>query len=326
MTYVSVILCTYNRCDSLARALRSLAVSQMPVSVDWEVLVVDNNSSDRTRVVVEELCRLYPRRFRYLFEPQQGKSHALNAGIGAAHGDVLAFVDDDVTVPATWLQNLTEPLRDNQWAGCGGRVLPAPGFSAPRWLALTGPNSLIGALCAYFEPDQPAGDLKIPPIGANMGFRKQIFEEYGGFRTDLGPHPENEIRSEDTEFARRVMLGGERLVYVPSAVVYHEVHEKRIRKGFFLAWWFDFGRGSVRETGKGQTPGKIAKVLVRIVYTAFLWMLSFSPERRFYLKCRVWFNAGKLAESYRQTKRNMPAKHNFRHQAGREGAARISRT
>jgi glucosyl-dolichyl phosphate glucuronosyltransferase len=115
---VTVVICTYNRCKSLAKTLKSVAVSELPESVEWEVLVVDNNSKDQTRAVVEEFCQRYPKRFRYLFEPQQGKSQALSASIRAAHGEILAFTDDDVIVEPAWLSSLTAPLRDAQWSGC----------------------------------------------------------------------------------------------------------------------------------------------------------------------------------------------------------------
>src|SRR5579863_9995619 len=107
---VTIILCTYNRCQRLARALDSVASSTVSDSVKWEVLVVDNNSTDQTREVAEEFSRSHPGHFRYCFEPKQGKSHALNAGIREARGDILAFLDDDVTVGPTWLQDLTAPL------------------------------------------------------------------------------------------------------------------------------------------------------------------------------------------------------------------------
>src|SRR5580704_8772607 len=110
---ITAILCTYNRSQSLARALDSLAVSIVSETIQWEVLVVDNNSSDQTETVVKSFCRRYPGRFRYLFEPQQGKSYALNAGIRDAGGDILAFLDDDVEVEPVWLQNLTSALNDN---------------------------------------------------------------------------------------------------------------------------------------------------------------------------------------------------------------------
>lgn len=295
---VTVILCTFNRCRSLEKALRSIAASKLTDSVEWEVLVVDNNSDDQTREVVEDFCRRYPSRFRYLFESRQGKSYALNAGIKEAHGDVLAFVDDDVTVEPTWLQNLTSVLHDSQWAGSGGRILPMQGFVPPRWLALDGPRNLAGALCAYWDPGDVPGELRDPPLGTNMAFRKEMFDRYGHFRTDLGPRPGSEIRYEDTEFGRRLMVGGERLRYVPSAVVYHEINEKRVQKDFFLAWWFDFGRGSVREIGRSLGVKETLKVLARTLLTTPQWLLTVDSQHRFYRKCRIWYEVGKLVEAY----------------------------
>jgi glycosyltransferase involved in cell wall biosynthesis len=100
---ITVILCTYNRCRSLAKALESVAAQTFSKSVEWEVVVVDNNSRDQTREVVAELNHRHPGRFRYLLEQRSGKSYALNAGITEARGDILAFMDDDVTVEPTWL-------------------------------------------------------------------------------------------------------------------------------------------------------------------------------------------------------------------------------
>src|SRR5208283_4613883 len=120
--HVSVILCTYNRCRLLPTALNSLALSRVPAELAWEVLVVDNNSRDGTREVVEHFCRQHPGRFRYLLEAELGKSHALNAAIREARGGILAFVDDDVRVEPAWLANLTAPLCDGSWVGAGGRI------------------------------------------------------------------------------------------------------------------------------------------------------------------------------------------------------------
>jgi glycosyltransferase involved in cell wall biosynthesis len=298
---ISVILCTYNRCQSLVKTLESLAASALPDSVAWEVLVVDNNSRDQTRKVVEQFCRLHPGRFRYVFEPQQGKSFALNSGIREAHGEILAFVDDDVTVEPMWLHYLASPLADGEWAGSGGRILPMPGFVPPRWLALDGPRGFGAALCAQFDLGNVPAELKDAPFGTNMAFRREIFYKYGDFRGDLGPRP-SETRNEDTEFGRRVMAGGERLRYVPSAVVYHEVHEGRVRKQFFLTWWFNRGRGAMRETGRTPDAREIPRVLSPALRTALGWVVSFDPQRRFYRKCMVWHAAGKLVEAYEQAK------------------------
>ena len=133
---VSVIVCTYNRCRSLERALESLSASVMPMTSEWEVLVVDNNSNDGTREVAQRFCELNPSHFRYLFEPNQGKSYALNTAIRESHGEILAFTDDDVTVEPSWLQNLTSVFEYEEYAGSAGRILPAQSFDLPPWLSL----------------------------------------------------------------------------------------------------------------------------------------------------------------------------------------------
>jgi glycosyltransferase involved in cell wall biosynthesis len=299
---VTVILCTYNRSDSLAKALESLAASVVPESVDWEVLVVDNNSTDRTREVAERFCRQHFGRFQYLFEPKQGLSQARNTGVREARGEIIAFVDDDVKVEPTWLDNLTSPLHDGDWAGSGGRILPARGFVPPRWLALDGPRNLGMTLCAQFDLGDLPAELKDAPFGTNMAFRKEVLDRFGKFRTDLGRFSNNLMGNEDTEFGRRVMAGGARLRYVPSAVVYHEVQESRVRKQYFLRWWFDRGRGAIRESGRILGASEILSLLFRALPTALGSVLSFDPQRRFYRKCMVWCAAGKLVEAYRLSK------------------------
>jgi glucosyl-dolichyl phosphate glucuronosyltransferase len=301
---ISIILCTYNRCQSLARALDSIAASTFLTAVEWEVLVVDNNSSDQTSAVLDDFCRRYPGRFRYLFESQQGKSHALNAGIREAHGEILAFTDDDVTVEPTWLRNLTAALESGEWAGSAGRTLPERNFSAPRWLSLEGKHAL--AQLAVFDLGSATGELTEPPFGNNMAFRKQAFERYGGFRTDLGPCPGSEIRNEDTEFGRRLLMAGERLRYEPSAVVYHAVPENRLQKEFFLAWWFDKARADVRAFGiPPETRWFIVGVPLymfrRLAVWTLRWFLAIKASHRFSCKVKAWFILGGIVESYRLT-------------------------
>lgn len=306
---ITVIVCTYNRCQSLATALESVAASVVPTNTEWEVLVVDNNSIDRTREVVEQLSQRHPGLFRYLFEPKQGKSYALNTAIRESHGEILAFVDDDVTVESNWLANLTAVLGGTEWAGAGGRILPPPAFSPPRWLALHGPYNMGGVLCAQFDLGGNPGELKEPPYGTNMAFRKKIFEKYGNFRTDLGPRPGSELRNEDTEFGRRIFAGGERLYYVPSAVVYHSIPEERVHKEFFLAWWFDFGRAHKREEGLPATKVfgipryyfTFPSIAVRVLLPQVMqWLFSRDPHKRFRRQCSAWVTAGTMAEIWNQ--------------------------
>jgi len=298
---VTVVLCTYNRCKSLATALESVAASQMPSSTSWEVLVVDNNSRDGTRDVVDEFSRRYPGRFRYMFEPRQGKSNALNAGIRQANGDVLAFMDDDVTVDPCWLSKLTVPLESGPWSGAGGRVIPLWRTGRPKWLPESGD---ILAPLVSFNPGESPGILSEAPFGTNMAFRKEVFERYGDFRTDLGPRPDNEIRSEDTEFGKRVMGGGEQLYYEPSAIVYHPVTPERLNKKYLLRWWFDKGRADVLEYGKHHDgtfllAGVPLHLYKRIAAWSVRWAIALEPCRRFNCKRSVWSLAGQITERHR---------------------------
>jgi glycosyltransferase involved in cell wall biosynthesis len=302
---ISVVLCTYNRCRSLANTLQSLAASKLPDTVEWEVLVVDNNSDDGTRETIDDFCRKYVPHFRYLFESRQGKSHALNTGVREARGDVLAFTDDDVVVEATWLENLTTALRSGGWVGAGGKVLPEQGFVPPRWLAMNGRYSMGGVLALFNRGDKP-GQLDWAPFGASMAFRREMFEKYGGFRTDLGPPP-SDLRGEDTEFGYRLMAAGEQLWYAPSAIAYHTIPANRIRKEYFLGWWFGFGRASVQKWGRGAKVLGIPRrylTILKIAGSTLVtimprWLLALKPEQRFFYKALLWRKAGEIYESYR---------------------------
>jgi glucosyl-dolichyl phosphate glucuronosyltransferase len=304
---ISVILCTYNRSQLLAKALESVAAQVLPEATVWEVLVVDNNSSDQTRAVVEDFCHRYPGRFNYLVEPRPGKSYALNMGVRKAQGDILAFIDDDVTVGPTWLNNLTANLSTGAWAGAGGRILPQWSGPLPGWIPLQERHGL--APLAVFDLGLEGGPLVEPPFGTNMAFQRKVFEKYDCFRTDLGPHPGSEMRSEDTEFGRRLLSAGERLRYEPSAVVYHPVAEKRLQRKYFLMWRFDKARADVREFGvphltKWHVEGIPLYLFRRLAVWFLRWIITLEQSQRFSCKLRVWGIAGGITECYRLSCKN----------------------
>lgn len=306
---ITVIVCTYNRAQSLADSLEKLAASVLPESISWEVLVVDNNSTDATRIVAEQFMQRFPGRFRYRFEPQPGKSYALNSAVRESEGKVLAFVDDDVLVEPEWLRNLTADLLNGTWAGVGGRTLPADAVSLPPWLALRGPYALGGILAAIFDfGDQPC-QLRRAPFGANMAYRREMFERLGGFRTDLGPSPDRTIPrpNEDTEFGNRVMAAGERLGYEPSAIACHPVAKDRLHQQYFLSWWFDYGRASIREGGRKPNVFGIPRhwisiprmTVMLLAPTTLQWLLAVDPQKKFYRKCWIWTTFGQMVEMRR---------------------------
>ena len=305
---ITVVLCTYNRCDSLVAALESVAVSRLPQSVSWEVLVVDNNSADQTREVVERFVSQYPGRFRYAFEPRPGKSHALNTAIHGANAKILAFMDDDVRVERDWLHMLTRIFDDPQYAGAGGRIVPESEFTPPAWLE-TSPRYALAPL-AMFDLGPAAGRLLEPPFGTNMAFRREVFIRYGDFRRDLGPQPGSEIRSEDTEFGMRVLQGGEQLWYEPAAVVHHSIAPSRVTQHYFLKWWFDKARGDIREHGippgtRWYVAGIPLYLIRRLIVWLLRWLLAFRSGPRFSAKLNMWTVVGAIKECRDQSRRRI---------------------
>ena len=128
----SVVIPTYNRADELAPTLRSL--SALEVRAPWEVIVVDNNSTDSTRAVVEDAARGFPVELRYVFEQEQGRSAALNAGIRKSRGAVIVTTDDDVRVEPDWLERAGEALDRLECDYVGGKVLPIWMAPRPAWI------------------------------------------------------------------------------------------------------------------------------------------------------------------------------------------------
>ena len=301
---ITVILCTYNRCQSLSSTLESLAAICMPESVNgrcWSSITTRQTRRGQwSRTTAADIPAFF------VTSSTHGKANRMHSipEFAQATGDVLVFVDDDVTVDSSWLQNLTAPLHNNEWAGVGGRILPEQNFSPPHWLPLQERYAL--APLALFDLGSEAGPLTEPPFGTNMAFQRKEFEKYGGFRTDLGPRPGSEIRSEDSEFGHRLLAAGERLRYEPSAIVYHSVPQNRIQKPYFLAWRFDKGRAKIRQFGiPTETRWLVAGIPLylfrRFAVWTVRWMIAIEPSRRFSNKLKTWSVAGQILECYRRS-------------------------
>src|SRR5690606_1928154 len=132
---VTIVLCTFNRAESLQGALERL-LEQTPGSPPHEIIVDDNNSTDRTRGVAERFrARARPMQMQYVFEPRQGLSYARNAGIAASGAPIVAFTDDDVRVSANWVTVIHRTFAAHPEITClGGRTLPVWPMTPPSWL------------------------------------------------------------------------------------------------------------------------------------------------------------------------------------------------
>ncbi len=297
---ISVVVCTYNRRESLRKALGSLAQLRAPADSLWELIVVDNNSSDGTPEVVKTFGAGSSFGVQYVFEINQGQSHARNAGINAARGDIVAFTDDDVTVDPGWLCELEKVFDQFDCMGVGGRVIPVWIGQKPSWLRADSRYPLrSGAVVSFDQGEEPC-ELRTPLIGANMAFRKATFQKYGAFRTDLGKRGNDAMTGEDTEFWLRLSRAGDKIVYAPRAIVYHPVPKARAKKSHFQSHYFNFGRYTARLNGFPQNTTLWFGV-PRYMYRTLLadirrWLFSFDSERRFRNKLQVCESLGEMIE------------------------------
>jgi glycosyltransferase involved in cell wall biosynthesis len=297
----SVIICTFNRAEEVALVLDDLSAQAGLGSTRWEIVVVDNNSTDGTRAAVESRMNAAGTPVRYILEPAQGKSRALNRGIAEAAGEILVFTDDDVRIPPTWLAAILAPFADPGCMGVGGAVLPRWTSSPPKWVSEADPYRMMGAIVRYWQGTE-ARDAPTPPIGANCAWRRSVFTRHGGYRTDLGPGGATAPLGEDTEFGLRVMARGEPVRYEPEALLYHPVSAARLTRRYFVDWYFQSGRvQSLRaDAGAGARIGGVPRYLFReLAGVAVRWAFAAAPARRFFYKLRTYQTFGRI-RGYRE--------------------------
>lgn len=252
-TDISVIVCTYNRSASLRNTLKSLCRQAVPSGVSWEVVVVDNNSSDDTQGVIRNFTAVPGTSIRAVREERQGLSQARNRGIAEARGRYLVFTDDDVLAPSGWVSVLNETFEKGGWDAIGGRVLLRYDRSMPRWLK----PELWGFLACldYGDEEMPLTDIERPFFGANMAFCREVFEKVGGFDAGLGRKGKALVGGEEIDLFGRMLAAGLRAVYQPRAAVDHVVDPGRLRKGYFRRLHYASGRtwGMRRDDLNGRT-------------------------------------------------------------------------
>lgn len=237
----SIIIPTYNRADELRETIRSIA--KLAVAGDWELLVVDNKSTDHTRTVVEEEGVSFPAPLRYMFEPEQGRYAALNTGIRAAQGKIIATTDDDARVEPDWLTRAAAGL---EACGCdyvGGKVWPIWKGARPQWLP-DRPGRHWAVLALQDHGDKPLefGVNGLPwPLGINTATRREAFERTDLFDNRLGRKAGTLRNQAQREWHLRARAAGLRGFYVPEMVVHHVVEAERLRKQYFRRWYYWHG-------------------------------------------------------------------------------------
>ena len=238
---ISVLIATYNRRSLLERTLRALEEQRLPKD-RFEVIVVDNGSTDGTAALLAGARARGRIDLRVTSVADPGKSVALNAAMPDARGDVLAFTDDDVVPEPEWLGAIGRAFEAPDVDFVAGRILPLWEAPPPAWLS----PALYGVIAV---PDggperrtiEGTGS-GIMPIGTNLAVRRRVVERLGGWRTDLGKLRGTLRTGEDHEFFVRMLRAGCRGVYEPAARVGHFVPASRLRQAYFRDWFYGNGR------------------------------------------------------------------------------------
>lgn len=254
----SIVICTFNRAANLSACIAHLASQQQTDEIDWEVLVVDNNSTDGTASIVEQLQGEHPSlRLRYVFEPDQGLSNARNRGIGETKGSHIIFIDDDIHVAPRWLRSYAQTFREHGCDAAGGPILVESPIPIPVWVR----PEMMGFLGQLDYGPEPCGldGVERFPFGGNMAFRRRSLERIGEFdpalgRKGSGDSAEELFKGEETEYFRRLASNGSTIRYTPGAEVEHHILPYQLQRRFFLT--LHYNEGYQRALAARPQPGR----------------------------------------------------------------------
>jgi len=284
MKLISVIIATYNRAPDLEKVIKGLLAQELPGSFDYEMIIIDNGSTDNTENTVKDLMEHAKGRLNYFRQSTPGKSNALNMGIAHAKGEIIAFTDDDVTVEKNWLSSIAASFDLYRCDGIGGRVLPVYPENTPSWVSQN-PVQMAGVVVIYDQGDTayPANTSMERFIGSNWAFKSSVFKECGLFRTDLGPGTPM-IVGEDEEFYYRLLKMNKDLYYCPQVIIRHPVDIGRLSWGRMANWHMALGRYlAYKQIQQGKDGficyGEIPRYIIKIIVMSSLKLLVQFPDR-----------------------------------------------
>jgi glycosyltransferase involved in cell wall biosynthesis len=232
----SVIIPTRNRADALARCLESLTCQTLP-SETFEVLVIDNGSTDHTPDVAENYVSLL--QLTYVTAPEPGLHVGRHEGMRRANTDVLMFADDDIEAEPSWVEAVTQTLENPNIALVGGNNYPLFEESPPEWLVRWWERPVYKgrALGSLSILDFGEGVFEIDPgyvWGCNYSIRRESLLKAGGFHPDGVPKERLRFRGDgETHVSEAVLKSGFRTVFNSRASIHHRVSKERMTKSYF---------------------------------------------------------------------------------------------
>lgn len=308
----SLAIMTYNRAAMLASALKSVAASRVERPGDVEVIVVDNNSTDRTRQTVEEIRAAdFPFSLRYVLEKQQGVAYARNRGIEESAGIYLAFMDDDQLLDDLYLSRIVPAFSSTGAACVGGRIFYYKNESLPDWL----PPLLQYVGQCDFGDDVITLDARHSKLHAgNMAFERQELIDIGRFNVSLGRCGDSLLAGEEDELQTRLHAAGKKVVYDPGLVQYHYLAQARRTKRYWRRHYFDYGRTLYRtqllEKKMPELPSFFGvprwfwrHLLTRELPRAARPLVRLDLAQAFYKQLDLWSYLGQMYEAHHDSQR-----------------------
>jgi GT2 family glycosyltransferase len=291
---ITVIIPTKNRCEMVRDLLDSLENLRGLMRIKPNIIVGDNASTDSTWKMLETRKANFPTELIVLSVSSRGKSAVLNQAIRRSKGDVLAFLDDDVTVDPSWLEEIEVFFQSNPSHCVGqGRIRTGLGDSSdPEIRRLLQRYRTIPQL----EYSHDVGDLH-SLNGANIAIRRAVFDRAGYFDERLGPGASG--TSEDVEIAQRIRRAGMKIAYMPGAIVYHRVDRERLTEQYFKQT--HWRQGVSRFLMKKRTAAEIVYNLIRASGQYGYFTLLGKERDRYRSKGRIYHYLGMMDAKRNQT-------------------------
>ena len=295
---VSVIICTYNRLSLLKLCIASIADMKTPAE-DFEILVIDNNSSDGTGEFCKGLDTFYPNHnWRYIVETNQGIAFARTRGAKEAAGNLIAYIDDDCLADPNWLNEIINFYDKNpEVMSTGGKIIPKYLAPVADWF-----GKYFWGLVGNYDLGNKVFQMKGAryPSGANMHFRKTAFEKYGYFDGNLGRSGKSLMAGEEKAMYLKLIGANEKVYYLPQVIVHHHVEGNKFDKEYVKHHSMGIG-ASERLMNKGsfaKLTMKFIEYLAKFGYAigyGLIYLLQGNPSKMWMLiKFRWWVMEGFL--------------------------------
>ena len=295
---LDVVIPTYNRSALLKQAIDSLLRAPVPAGLSVKIIAVDNNSTDNTKATINEVSARSNGRVSYVFEKRQGRSPALNAGIAAATGDLIGFIDDDEKIDDSWYETIHSAFINNDVNFIGGPYVPRFEGEVPTWLPkdYTAVVGIVdgGDKVVPFDDSYP-GIL----MGGNAVFTRETLQRVGPYSTELGRSGARLLSCEDEDMYQRLRAAGARGLYLPHLIVYHFIPRERLTKRYHRSWCFwQSVSSAVLDRIRPQPAPHVLGVPRYFYGRAFRGMLQLAnvlnrePASRFSNELSLWELAG----------------------------------